>query len=383
LPEERSQLKRLTKVLTTFCVIFTIVVGAFMVTNFRNIVRMLEVGLLVKTQSLKPISTSELLEGAVRGMVESLEDPYSGFMTSQEFREMQRYIQGSIGGIGIYVGVKDKNIVVQAPIEGTPAHKAGIKSDDIIVKINDTFTADLRYDEAVAMMRGEPGTQVRLSIMREGVSNLLEFTLTREIIDLPTVASEILPGNPKIGYMRLRMFASNSDEAFAQELAALQSQGIQGLVLDLRDNPGGDLESAVNIAKNFVPKGPVVFTVNRSGITQTYESTEEPVFKLPVVILINGGSASASEVLSGALKDTKVATLIGEKTFGKGIVQAIFPLGGGDGLKLTTSKYLTPAKIDIHEKGIEPDISVARGDNPQEDLQLKKAVEVLSEQIKQ
>jgi len=380
--EERSPMKRLVSVLTTICIIFTIVVGAFMVANFRNVVRMVEVGLLVKTQSLKPVDSNLLLEGAVRGMVDSLEDPYSSFMTKNEFLEMQRYIQGSIGGIGIYVGIKDNTIVVQAPIEGTPAAKAGILSEDIIVKINDTFTADLKYDEAVTMMRGDPGTQVKISIMRQGANKLLEFTLTREIIDLPTVSSEVLKDHPDIGYLRLRMFASNSDEALAQELKKLQDQSIKGLILDLRDNPGGDLESAVNIAKNFVPKGPVVFTVDRGGVTHTYESQEEPSFKAPVVILINGGSASASEVLAGAMKDTKVGTLVGEKTFGKGIVQAIFPLGGGDGLKLTTSKYLTPNKVDIHEKGIEPDVAIAPNANQTEDLQLKKALEVLLTKIK-
>lgn len=379
---QQSRFRRLISALTAICILFTIVTGAFIVTNFRNVIRMLEVGLLVKTQSLQPVTADQLLEGAVRGMVSSLEDPYSSFMTNQEFLEMQRYIQGSIGGIGIYVGIKDKNIVVQAPIEGTPAHKAGILSEDIIVKINETFTTELNYDEAVAMMRGEPGTQVKISIMRKGINNLLEFTLTREIIDLPTVSGEVLKDNPDIGYLRLRMFASNSDEAFKEQLQELQSQGIRGLILDLRDNPGGDLESSVNIAKNFVPEGPVVYTVDRGGVTQTYVSETEPVFKLPLVVLINGGSASASEVLSGALKDTKVATLIGEKTFGKGIVQAIFPLGGGDGLKLTTSKYLTPNKIDIHEKGIEPDIVVTPGESQGEDLQLKKALEVLRRLMK-
>jgi carboxyl-terminal processing protease len=200
---QQSRFRRLISALTAICILFTIVTGAFIVTNFRNVIRMLEVGLLVKTQSLQPVTADQLLEGAVRGMVSSLEDPYSSFMTNQEFLEMQRYIQGSIGGIGIYVGIKDKNIVVQAPIEGTPAHKAGILSEDIIVKINETFTTELNYDEAVAMMRGEPGTQVKISIMRKGINNLLEFTLTREIIDLPTVSGEVLKDNPDIGSLLL------------------------------------------------------------------------------------------------------------------------------------------------------------------------------------
>lgn len=379
------QLKKLLKALTVICIIFTVIVGSFVVANYRNIIRMISVGLLIKGQALQSISTDQLLEGAVRGMVDALDDPYSAFMNSEEFKEMQHYIQGSIGGIGIYVGVKNNNIVVQSPIEGSPAALAGIRADDIIVKIDDKFTADFSYDEVVGMMRGEPGTLVKVSIMREGEANLLEYSLVREVIDLPTVSSNILPGEPKIGYLRLSMFASNSDEAMAEELQNLEQQGIAGLILDLRDNPGGDLGSAINIAKFFVPAGPIVHTVTRGGVTEIYEATGEPAFTAPVVILINEGSASASEVLAGALKDTGTAVLIGEKSFGKGIVQSVIPLPSGDGLKITSSKYLTPKKIDIHEKGIEPDLLVVQEEsvfeNPANDLQLQKAIKVLKEQL--
>ncbi len=379
------KLKRALQIFTAICVIFTIVVGSFIVTNFRNVMRMVYVGLLVKTQALQPVTTEQLLEGAVRGMVDSLDDPYSAFMDSEEFTEMQNYIHGTIGGIGIYVGVKDNNLVVQSPVEGSPAALAGIRADDIIIKIDDKSTAELKYDDAVNMMRGEPGTEVKIRIMREGVAELLDFILVRQVIDLPTVSSNILPGEPKIGHIRLSMFASNSDEALAMELENLENQGIKGLILDLRDNPGGDLETAVNIAKFFVPAGPIIYSVSRSGVTETYEVSGDSAFDLPLVVLINEGSASASEVLAGALKDTKSAILVGEKTFGKGIVQSVLPLPGGDGLKLTTSKYLTPNKIDIHEKGIEPDVVVVQEESVYEDfdddLQLQKAITIIKEQL--
>lgn len=375
-------LRRIISILTIICFIFTIIVGSFVAANFREIFRMLEVGLFIKTQYLEEVTTQKLLEGAVRGMVDSLGDPYSVFMDKKEYSDMHRYIQGSIGGIGIYVGLKDKKIIVVAPIEGSPAYKAGIQREDVIIKIDDRFASDLNYDEAVNLMRGEPGTQVNISIMREGVSKLLDFTFTREAIDIPTVESDVLKENKNIGYMRLRMFASNTDESVRQQLEELKARGIKGLIVDLRDNPGGDLESAVNIAGVFVSEGPVVYTVDRNQNVQSYGSEEGGGFDKPLVVLINGGSASASEVLSGAIKDTKTGTLIGEKTFGKGIVQAIFPLGGGDGLKLTTSKYLTPNKIDIHNKGIEPDIEVVLTQQDKEDLQLKEAVKILENSIK-
>lgn len=375
-------LKSIISILTVICFAFTIIVGSFVVANFREILRMVEVGLFIKTQYLEQVPTQKLLEGAVRGMVDALGDPYSVFMNKKEFADMNRYIQGSIGGIGIYVGLKDNNIVVVSPIEGTPAHRAGIRRDDVIIKINNRLTSDLNYEEAVSMMRGEPGTEVKISIMREGVPKLLEFSVIRETIDIPTVESDVLPENKNIGYMRLRMFASNTDESVRQHLEELKAKGIKGLIIDLRDNPGGDLESAVNIAQLFIADGPVVYTVDRGNNVQGYAAEETEPFGKPLAVLINGGSASASEVLSGAIKDKQAGTLIGEKTFGKGIVQAIFPLGGGEGLKLTTSKYLTPNKIDIHNKGIEPDIKVEYNPQDREDYQLKKAVELLEEKIR-
>ncbi len=214
-------------------------------------------GLLVKTQYLRDVSFEQLLKGAVRGMVESLEDPYSVFMDAKEYEDLQNYIQGSFGGIGIYVEIaKDNKLVVSSPIEGTPAYEAGIKSGDVIIKIDNTFTSDLEYDEAIARMRGEPGTEVKIGVMRAGVDTLLEFTLKRKVIDIPSVENTVLEDN--IGYMRLKIFASNSDEAVGEQLEELKNKGIKALVLDLRDNPGGDLDSAVKIANYFIADSPIV-----------------------------------------------------------------------------------------------------------------------------
>jgi len=374
--ERHGLWRKITAALTVLCFIVTALVCLFYFSFSAEINRMLEVGLLVKTQYLHDVTVKQLLKGAARGMVEALEDPYSVFMDAREYSELQRYIQGSFGGIGIYVEVtKDRKLVVSSPIEGTPAHKAGLKRGDVIIKIDDAFTSEMEYDEAIARMRGEPGTKVKISVMREGAAKLLDFTLTREVIDIPSVESRVL-GND-IGYLRLKVFSSNTDEIAAKHLKTLQEKGIKALIVDVRDNPGGDLETAVNIADYLIPESPIVHIVNRRGYTQTYKSADRNYLHLPLVVLINGGSASASEVLSGAVKDTGAGVLVGEKTFGKGIVQGIFPLGKGEGLKLTTSKYLTPSKKDIHEKGIEPDIAVAQPAGASEDVQLKKAVEYL------
>lgn len=380
MPAERKLLKRIITVLTIICFAVTALVGVFYLSYSREINRLIDVGVIIRTQYLHNVTLRQLLEGAARGMVNSLDDPYSVYLNASDFEDLQRYIQGTFGGIGVYVEVtKDKKLIVSSPIEGTPAYNAGIKRGDIIIKIDDTFTNELGYDDAIARMRGKPGTKVKISVMREGVAKLLEFALTRENIDIPTVESKVL-GNG-IGYLRLKVFASNSDDAVGQHLKNLLEKKIKALVLDLRENPGGDLDAAVNIAEYFVPEGPVVYIVNRYGDTRTYASARGNNLKLPLAVLINGGSASASEVLSGAIKDTGVGVLIGEKTFGKGIVQGIFPFGRGEGLKLTTSKYLTPSKTDIHEKGIEPDIIVQDMMLTEEDVQLKKAVEYLKQML--
>jgi len=367
--------------------IVTAVVGGFFITNYQNIGQLLQVGALVKSQFLWPVTTGELIEGAIEGMVNSLGDEYSVYMNAEKFQELQSHIQGAFGGIGIYVGVKDNKITVIAPIEGTPGSRAGIKSGDVIVKINDKPTENMDIDEAVGIMKGEPGTDVKVSIARGGREKLLDFNITREIINVPTVEGELLKENPDIAYLKIAMFASNTDEALNEELKKLSDQGFKAIIIDLRFNPGGDLHTVVNMAEHFIPKGPVVHIVYNDEKTETLTASGKNL-KVPIAVLINDGSASASEILAGAIKDTGSGTLIGTTTFGKGIVQSIYFLNQGAGLKLTTAKYLTPNKNDIHKKGVEPDIVVelpeyvpGQEDNFK-DTQLLKAIEVLEKQIK-
>ncbi|NLW23968.1 MAG: PDZ domain-containing protein [Clostridia bacterium] len=385
MPGGKRFLKGLFVVFLVFCVVFTTVLGGLILTDYKGLGQLVQVVALVKANFLWDVEIGQLIEGAITGLVESLGDQYSAYMNAEKFQELQRHIQGSFGGIGIYVGVREGNITVIAPIEGTPAAKAGIKAGDVIAKINGKATVNMDIDEAVSLMKGEPGTEVKVSIERPGQENPLEFTLVREIINVPTVAGEILPQNPDIAYLRISMFASNTDEALSKELEMLEEKGFKGLIIDLRDNPGGDLQSVVNIAGYFVPAGPIVHIVDNNNNLQTFSAPGNNL-EIPLVVLINGGSASASEILAGAIKDTKTGTLIGTNTFGKGIVQSIYFLNEGAGLKLTTAKYLTPNKNDIHEKGIAPDIVVelpeyAPGQEFVEDTQLKKAIEVLEERI--
>lgn len=384
----RKFLYGLITVLVLFSFTVTALVGTLFVSNFAGLGDLVQVGALIKTQYLEEVETEVLLQGAVRGMVNELGDRYSEYLDQEDFAELTQHIQGVFGGIGIYVTQRkeDEKIVVAEPIDGSPADKAGIKQGDLIVKIDETSLEGYTLEEAVKLMRGEPGTKVKVGILRPGVNDIKEFSLNREVIDVPTVVGEMLKEAPEIAYIRVRMFASNSDEQLAKVISDLEKKNFKALILDLRYNPGGDLDTAVNIAQYFVPKGPVVYTQTRNGEMKVYGESKGTNLKVPVAVLINDGSASASEVLAGAIKDTKAGILIGTTTFGKGVVQSVFLLGEDSGMKLTTSRYLTPNKIDINKKGIEPDIKVelplpTSKDAIIKDTQLEKAIEVVRSQI--
>lgn len=376
--KRRKILQSIFTVLVVISFFVTAVVGVFFTTNYYNIGKMARVGAIIKKQYLGDVSVEQMMEGAVRGMVDSLNDPYSIYMNREEYKEFYQHIEGSIGGIGVSVAIKEGKFVVYSVINGTPAFKAGVLKGDIIFKVNDKLTGDMQFEETINKMRGEPGTPLQLTVLREG--NLKEFTLYREKIEVPTVESKVLAD--QIGYLQLTLFAGNSDEALVEHLDKLKEQKIKGLVLDLRDNPGGDMETAVNIAKYFVPEGPILYVLNKNG-TMDEVINEAPVeLGIPLVVLINGYSASASEILAGAIKDTKSGILIGEKSFGKALVQVLVDLGHNEAMKLTTAKYLTPNKHDIQAKGILPDYTVEFKEDDKEDLQLNKALEVLKKQIK-
>ncbi|MBP2628047.1 MAG: ctpB 2 [Firmicutes bacterium] len=341
--------------------------------------KLLRVEQVIKARYVGDVSVEMLMSGAIKGMVNSIDDPYSVYMDTVMYNELMLETKGSFGGVGIVLGSKDNILTVVAPIEGTPSDKSGIKSGDQIVKIDGQDTKELAVDEAVKMIRGSEGSQVTLTINRVG-QEIEDYTIIRSNIKINTVGGKMLDDG--IGYVRLSMFNENTGSDLANKLQELEGQGMKGIILDLRNNPGGLLEESIKVASNFVPYGPVVSVVSKDGTSTTRFSNLE-AFKYPLVILVNGGSASASEIVAGAVQDTGVGTLIGTKTFGKGSVQTVLPLDDDSALKLTIAKYVTPNNRSINGVGLEPDIKVEMPDSQEygKDLQLEKAIEVLKEKI--
>ncbi len=315
-----------------------------------------EVLSMVKKHYVEDVKSKDLVYGAIRGMLSSL-DPHSSFMTAEGYKDMQVETKGEFGGIGIQIGMKESMLTVIAPIEDTPAYKAGIKAGDKIVKINNVTTRDMTLQDAVSKMRGTPKTTVVISIMREGWKDLKDFTLTREIIKVKSVKSKVLEGG--IGYIKINQFQEQTSNDLAAALKKLNEEKITSLVLDLRNDPGGLLNSSIDVASQFLEKGKlVVYTKTRSGEKSEFFTNNDSHFKLPMVVLVNQGSASASEIVAGALKDWNRAVTLGTVTFGKGSVQTVIPLSDGSGLRLTTAKYYTPKGKSIQGTGITPDIIV-------------------------
>jgi carboxyl-terminal processing protease len=311
---------------------------------------------MVKKHYVEDTKTKDLVYGAIRGMLNSL-DPHSAFMPPDAFKEMQVETKGEFGGVGIQIGLKEKAITVISPIEDTPAFRAGIKAGDKIVKINGESTLDMTLQDAVSKMRGAPKTQVTISIGREGWDNPRDFTLMRDIIKIKSVKSKVLDG--KIGYIKISQFQEMTASDLAAAVKNLDSEKVNSLVLDLRNNPGGLLNSAIDVSSQFLPKGKlVVYTKTRSGEKQEYMTEGDHSFSKPMIVLVNQGSASASEIVAGALKDWNRAAILGVQTFGKGSVQTVIPLSDGAGLRLTTAKYYTPKGTSIQNTGIAPDIVV-------------------------
>lgn len=342
-------------------------------------VRLFRVMQIVKARYVGEVATGTLMSGAIKGTVGALGDPYSVYMDSKMYKEFALETKGSFGGVGLILGSKDKALTVVAPIEGTPGDKAGIMSGDQIVRINDQDARNMAVDEAVNLIRGAIGSQVTLTISRAG-QEPKDYILLRSNIEIKTVAGKMLENN--IGYIRVTMFNENTGNDFAKKLHELEEQGMKAVILDLRNNPGGLLEEGVQVAGNFVPKGVVVSVVTRDGNKETWSSRLEET-KYPLVVLVNGGSASASEIVAGAVQDTGAGTLIGTKTFGKGSVQTVMRLDDSSAVKLTIAKYYTPNDRSINGVGIEPDIKVEMPDSKEkgEDLQLAKAIEVLKEKL--
>ncbi len=303
------------------------------------------------------VKDNELVYGAIKGMLGSLDDPYTRFMDPKAFQAMQEERSGSFGGIGIQIGMKDNKLTVIAPLEGTPAFRAGLKAGDHILEIDGKATRDMAEAEAVSLIRGVKGTAVKLKVRGPKAAQARLVPIIRDTITTSSVRTQELENN--IGYIRLNSFMSN-DAATEMKSALMRFKNKSGLIVDLRGNPGGLLPNAIDIGSMFVKSGPIVQTINRDGVKQSYNATGQPIVddRLPVVLLIDGGSASASEIVAGALQDNRRATLIGTKTFGKGLVQTVHSLSDGSGVAITTQKYLTSAGHDIHKRGITPDIKV-------------------------
>jgi len=323
---------------------------------------------LVEENYPEPKTTKDLVYGALQGAVSTL-DPHSSFMNPEEFKELQIETKGKFSGIGIEITLKDRVLTVVSPIEGTPAYQAGIQAGDQIVKIDGATTKNITLMEAVKKIRGAKGSKVVLTINREGFKQPKDFSIVREIIPIHSVKARILNGG--IGYIRLTNFQDQTDHDLQAYLKKMRQKLVpfKGLILDLRNDPGGLLDQAVRVADEFLKSGLIVYTEgrNRQQNMKFYARPggETKVANVPMVVLINEGSASASEIVAGALKDQKRAIILGTKSFGKGSVQTIIPLDDGSALRLTTALYYTPSGITINEKGIEPDIVVDEKPQPE------------------
>ncbi|OGC11903.1 hypothetical protein A3K48_05390 [candidate division WOR-1 bacterium RIFOXYA12_FULL_52_29] len=340
----------------------------------------------------KKVDSQKMVYGSIRGMLESLDDPYTRFLEPQPYKEMKIRMTGQYFGIGIYIGMKDNQLAVISPIDGTPAEKAGLRPGDKIIKIEEKETKHMALDEAVSMIRGPRGSKVKLAIWRKGWKETKDYVLSREKIVIKSVVVKNF--EPNIIYIKLNTF-ENMNAAREFEKALRENRDADGLIIDVRGNGGGLLQMAIEIGSMFVPNGTIVQTVDREGKRELLESTGRVIWKKPVVMLINEASASASEILAGALRDHKVATLVGEHTFGKASVQNVRQLQDGSALLLTIAKYQTPDGEDINKKGISAEVVVSlptieaeaaaeaeiNGKKSFIDAQLKKAIEVLKGKI--
>jgi len=318
----------------------------------------------IKDEYVEPVDDKQLLNNAIRGMLSGL-DPHSTYLDQEEYRELQVGTSGEFGGLGIEVGMENGFVEVIAPIDDTPAQRAGIKTGDLIIRINDKPVKGMSLNDAVNIMRGKPGTRITLTISREGVSRPFNLDLERDIIQVASVKSRTL--EPGYGYVRISLFQSRTTEDLLSGLNMLEKEnggGLKGLVLDLRNNPGGVLNSAVGVGDAFLVGGIIVYTKGRgedSGLR--FKAGPNDVLKgTPIVVLVNGGSASASEIVAGALQDHKRAIIMGHPTFGKGSVQTIVPIDDATALKLTTARYYTPSGQPIQAYGIVPDIELVKGE---------------------
>ncbi len=315
----------------------------------------------IKKDYVEPVDDQQLLEYAIRGMLAGL-DPHSAYLNPEEFKELQVGTRGEFGGLGIEVGMENGFIKVISPIDDTPAQRAGVKAGDLIIRIDDHPVKGMGLDEAVKLMRGKPGTRITLTIVRDGEEKPLKISIARAVIKVASVKSRMLDDG--FGYVRLSHFQSRTTQDMLKAIAKLKAESggrLKGLVLDLRNNPGGVLNGAVSVSDAFLTNGIIVYTQGRSKSSRLdfTAAPDDVIDGAPMVVLVNGGSASASEIVAGALQDHKRAVIMGSRTFGKGSVQTIVPVNGHAAVKLTTARYYTPSGRSIQAEGIEPDIALS------------------------
>lgn len=320
----------------------------------------------------------KLFEGAMHGMVATLDDPYSEYLDEKGFAQLNEVTDGTFGGIGVVLGQKDKELVVIAPMDGSPGAKAGIKAGDKILKVDDKETRGRTLEDVVGTIRGPKGTSVKLLLQR---ANGEQYTadIVRDDIKVKSVAGKMLPDG-KVGYIRISVFNENTGAEFREAYEQLEKDGMEALLLDLRQNPGGLLNESVKVANYLVPKGPVVSVTDKDGNTQVLSSKLEKI-KYPLAVLVDHGSASASEIVAGAIQDTQAGKLFGVKTYGKGVVQTVYHVTPSTGLKLTTAKYYTPSGRSIHQVGITPDEEIRLPEDAQSDVQLERAESYLKAEV--
>ena len=352
-----------------------------------NLGRLLSAMNFIETQYVQEVEKDQLIGGAISGMVRSLGDPHSVYLEPKLYNQLKADTSGAFGGIGVYMSFKDGGVQILNVIPNGPGDKSGLQAGDSILAVNSEPVSEIDYGEVALKIRGEVGTPVELLIHREGEENKT-YTITREVIKVQTVSGKML--DDKLGYIRISNFSEGTGKEFKTALHELENENMKGLILDLRQNPGGVIASCVEVAREIVPAGPIVSVIQRDGTKEVYMSDlEKP--KFPIVVLLDQNSASASELLSGALQDTKAAVVVGMKSYGKGSVQTVIPMFRDDGLKLTIAKYYTPNGRSIDGVGIVPDFEIPL-ENPlpmtreidtdvDTDAQLRKAEEVLTEKI--
>ena len=345
--------------------------------GFSNLMRFITAYRFIETKYVNDTDDVKLIDGAIDGMVKSLNDPHSNYLSPKMYKTLMEQTEGSFAGIGVVMGMdNEQKIHIVGIMENSPGQKAGLQEGDEILAVDGVPVTQMAFDEVAAHVRGQAGTDVVLTIMRDNTNQ--DITITRDNIKLKTVGHKMLDNN--IGYIQIVSFSEDTANEFNEAYNDLKNQGMKALVLDLRNNPGGLLTTCVEIAKKLVPKGEIVSIVDKQGNKETYSSSlEAPEY--PLVVLINKNSASASEILSGAIQDTKAGTIIGNTSYGKGSVQTILPMFEDDAVKLTIAKYYTPSGRSIDGTGITPDIEINLDENATLDTQLDKASEVLKAQL--